>query len=439
MKILQKYKNQILSTSLLLTMLILSIFVNKNDQIISHEINAADTAWTITATALVLLMTPGLAFFYGGMVSKKNVLSTMMQSFVCMSLVTILWMIVGFSLCFGDSIFGIFGNPTQYFMMSGVLQSAPWSLAPTIPFLAFALFQLKFAVITPALITGAFAGRVRFLPYLLFVALFSLLIYAPLAHATWHPDGILLKLGVLDFAGGTVVHMSAGIAALTCAIYLKRRDVLDTSPARISYVLIGTGLLWFGWIGFNGGSAFAANTLAVMALSTTAAASASSAFTWIFLEIFKARKPTSLGLSIGAVVGLVAITPAAGFVSIPHAIAIGIISSMVSFFMVEWRTRSNIDDTLDVFPCHGVGGIVGMILTGVFADKNINTTISVNGLFFGENKLFLTQLAATLVVSVFIFVATWLLLEFVNKISPLRASLEEEQIGLDITQHGERL
>jgi Amt family ammonium transporter len=233
--------------------------------------------------------------------------------------------------------------------------------------------------------------------------------------------------------------MSAGIAALTCAIYLKRRDVLDTSPARISYVLIGTGLLWFGWIGFNGGSAFAANTLAVMALSTTAAASASSAFTWIFLEIFKARKPTSLGLSIGAVVGLVAITPAAGFVSIPHAIAIGIISSMVSFFMVEWRTRSNIDDTLDVFPCHGVGGIVGMILTGVFADKNINTTISVNGLFFGENKLFLTQLAATLVVSVFIFVATWLLLEFVNKISPLRASLEEEQIGLDITQHGERL
>lgn len=433
-----KNKLAIFSTLALVIISGLCLLLGNVDKIPIFETSAADTAWIITATALVLLMTPGLAFFYGGMVSKKNVLSTMMQSFICMSIITIIWMIFGFSLCFGNSIGGFIGDPRQFFMMDGVLSSSPWSLAPTIPLIAFALFQLKFAVITPALITGAFAGRVRFLPYLLFLTLFFIFVYAPLAHATWHPDGILFKMGVLDFAGGTVVHMSAGIAALACAIYLKSRNIIETTPARISYVLIGTGLLWFGWVGFNGGSAFAANTLSVIALATTSAASAASAFTWIFFEMIRGKKPSSLGLAIGAVVGLVAITPAAGYVSIPHAIVIGIVSSLISAMMVEWRTRTNLDDTLDVFPCHGIGGLVGMILTGVFASNNINPAIA-NGLIYGETSLFKTQLLGCVIAMTYIFVMTWILLFITNKISRLRASEQEELVGLDISQHDEKL
>lgn len=404
------------------------------------KIDTADTAWMLTSTALVLIMTPGLAFFYGGMVNKKNVISTMLQSFICMSIITVIWMIFGFSLVFGDSIFGFIGNPFTYFMMKDMLGNATWKMAPTIPLLLFVMYQLKFAIITPALITGAFAERIRFNSYLVFICLFFIFIYAPLAHSTWHPDGILAKMGVLDFAGGTVVHMSAGWAALASALFLKRRNEPNHAPARITYVMIGTGLLWFGWFGFNAGSAFGANALAVTAMATTSSASAAAAITWIFFDMFRGKKPSAMGACIGAVVGLVAVTPAAGFVSIPHSLAIGIISALVSNLVVEWRTRTSIDDTLDVFPCHGVGGMVGMLLTGVFAHHNVNQgNVTGNGLFFGETHLFIVQFLAMIGVSIFAFFGSLLLLKLTDLILPLRVSAEEESIGLDISQHGEKL
>ncbi|QKJ29123.1 ammonium transporter [Mucilaginibacter mali] len=403
-------------------------------------INAADTAWMLTATALVLIMTPGLAFFYGGMVNKKNVISTMLQSIICMVIVTVMWVVFGFSLAFGNSIGGFIGDPRTFFMLKGMLGDSTWRMAPTIPILLFAMYQLKFAIITPALITGAFAERINFKSYVIFLCLFSIFIFSPLAHATWHPDGFLAKLGVLDFAGGTVVHMSAGWAALASALYLKKRNESTHSPARITYVMIGTGLLWFGWFGFNAGSAFGATPLAVTALATSMAASAAAGITWIFFDTVRGRKPSAMGTCIGAVVGLVAITPAAGFVSVPHSLAIGIISAIVSNLVVEWRTRTAIDDTLDVFPCHGVGGMVGMLLTGVFAHKNINAAnITGNGLFFGETHLFLVQLGALIGVSLFAFFGSMLLLKVTDMIQPLRVTKEEETLGLDISQHGEKL
>src|ERR1700748_2105970 len=402
--------------------------------------NTGDIAWMLMSTALVLIMTPGLAFFYGGMVSKKNVISTMLQSIICMVIITVMWGIFGFSLAFGDSIHGIIGDPRTYFMMKGMLGNATWKLAPTIPLLLFAMYQLKFAIITPALITGAFAERIRFNSYIIFLCLFSIFIFSPLAHATWHPDGILNKLGVLDFAGGTVVHMSAGWAALASALYLKRRNEPNHAPARITYVMIGTGLLWFGWFGFNAGSAFAANHLAVTALATSTTASAAAGLTWIFFDMLLGKKPSAMGTCIGAVVGLVAITPAAGYVSVPHSLAIGIISAIVSNLVVEWRTRTSIDDTLDVFPCHGVGGMVGMLLTGVFANRNVNAgNLTGNGLFFGETHLFYVQCMALVVVSIYAFFGSLLLLKITDMISPLRVSKEDEETGLDISQHGERL
>jgi Amt family ammonium transporter len=402
--------------------------------------NTGDIAWMLMSTALVLIMTPGLAFFYGGMVNKKNVISTMLQSIVCMVIITVMWGIFGFSLAFGESFHGVIGNPSTYFMMKGMLGNSTWKLAPTIPLLLFAMYQLKFAIITPALITGAFAGRIRFNSYIIFLCLFAIFIFSPLAHATWHPDGLLSKLGVLDFAGGTVVHMSAGWAALACALYLKKRNDSNHTPARITYVMIGTGLLWFGWFGFNAGSAFGANQLAVTALATSTSASAAAGLTWIFFDMLKGRKPSAMGTCIGAVVGLVAITPAAGYVSIPHSLAIGIISAVVSNLVVEWRTRTSIDDTLDVFPCHGVGGMVGMLLTGVFANVNVNAgNTTGNGLFFGETHLFFVQCIALVVVSIYAFFGSLLLLKITDMISPLRVSAEDEEIGLDISQHGERL
>ncbi len=405
-----------------------------------NKIDSGDTAWMLTATALVLIMTPGLAFFYGGMVRKKNVLSTMMQSFVCMGVITIIWVIFGFSLAFGDDVNGVIGNPGTFFMMKGMLGNATWKLAPTIPLVLFAMFQLKFAVITPALITGAFAERIRFNSYLIFLCLFMICIYAPLAHSTWHPDGLMFKAGVLDFAGGTVVHMSAGWAALASAIYLKQRHVQVHQPARISYVLLGTGLLWFGWFGFNAGSALSSGDLAATALATTTTASAAAAISWIFFDILRGKKPSVMGGCIGAVVGLVAITPAAGFVTIPNSLAIGIVAAIVSNLVVIWRSRTSIDDTLDVFPCHGVGGMVGMLLTGVFAHQNVNAgNTTGNGLFYGETHLFLVHLMALVAVSVFAFFGSLLLLKITDLISPLRVSAADEIAGLDVSQHGEEL
>ncbi|SUJ30967.1 Ammonia transporter [Sphingobacterium spiritivorum] len=301
------------------------------------------------------------------------------------------------------------------------------------------MFQLKFAIITPALITGAFAERVRFNSFMVFIILFSIFIYMPLAHATWHPEGILAKFGVLDFAGGTVVHMSAGWAALASAVYLKGRKTPTHSPARISYVILGTALLWFGWFGFNAGSAGAANGLAAYAFATTTTASAVAAIAWIFVDIIRGKKPSAMGACIGAVVGLVAITPAAGFVSIPHSIVIGLVAALVSNLVVFLRSKTSIDDTLDVFPCHGVGGMVGMVLTGVFANSNVNSVVTVNGLYFGETGLFLAHVVALIAVSLFAFFGSLLLIKITDLITPLRVHEEEEKLGLDITQHDEEL
>ena len=345
----------------------------------------------LTASALVLLMTPGLSFFYGGMVSLKNVVSTMLQSVVALGVISLVWLTVGFSLAFGDSLggFGLLGNPLTFLMFDGVGEATNPALSPTIPLMLFAFFQLKFAIITPALITGSFAERVRFSSYLLFIVLFSLFIYAPLAHWTWHPDGFLKKWGVLDFAGGTVVHMSAGWAALAGALILGRRKTHlsneTTSPANVPFVILGTGMLWFGWFGFNAGSAVAANGTAAMAFATTNTASAAAMLGWMFFDWMRGRKPSALGACIGAVVGLVAITPAAGYVTIRESIFIGVFASVVSNLAAHWKSKSTLDDTLDVFPCHGLGGMVGMLLTGVFA-KDV-------GLTSGKTHTFLVHLA----------------------------------------------
>lgn len=432
----------------LITLLVLSVFsihfITESSTLGAHvvelKLDTGDTAWMIVATALVLLMTPGLGFFYGGMVGKKNVISTMLQSYMAMIIVTVLWVIIGFGLCFGPSIGGLIGDPSSNLFFNGVSPNTAWELAPTIPMILFALFQAKFAIITPALITGAFAERVRFWAYLLFMVLFILVIYSPLCHMTWHPDGMFFKWGVLDFAGGTVVHMSAGWAALAGAMFLGKRKVQKTTPARITYVLLGTGLLWFGWFGFNAGSAVGAGSLAAQALGTTTVAAAAAAMGWVFLDKIMGHKLSAMGASIGAVVGLVAITPAAGFVSIPHAIAIGIIASIVSNLVVSKFPKGKIDDALDVFACHGVGGMVGMLLTGVFASKSVNSIVGDNqGLIFGDATLFLTQLKALVIVSIFAFTASYVLFFIVNKITPLRVTEEREELGLDISQHGEFL
>jgi len=430
------------------TLIALSVFCLFSEKITSSfastgettpEFNNSDIAWMLTSSALVLIMTPGLGFFYGGMVRKKNVISTILQSFISMSIITVIWIIVGFSLSFGESYHGIIGNPLNYLFFNNVDTKSAWSLAPTIPLMLFAVFQMKFAIITPALISGALAERVRFWSYLLFITLFSLIIYPPLAHATWHPNGVLFKYGVLDFAGGSVVHMSAGWAALAGAIFLKGRKEAIHNPSRITYVILGTALLWFGWFGFNAGSAFGANNLAIQSFTNTTVASAAAAMSWGFIEKIKGRKLSAMGVSIGAVVGLVAITPAAGYVSVSHSIVIGIIAVVVSSFVVDLRGKTKIDDTLDVFPCHGVGGMTGMLLTGVFANPTINPNITEAGLFFGETSLFIKHVIALIAVSCFAFGGSYFLLFLTNKITPLRVKEEDEEEGLDKSQHGESL
>lgn len=397
-----------------------------------------DVAWMLTSAGLVMLMTPGLAFFYGGMVSFKNILSTMMQSFVALGVVSIIWVVVGFSLSFGESLggegTGLIGNPLTYWMFNNVGGLTNAALSPTIPLALFAFFQLKFAIITPALITGAFAERIRFSAFLLFIVLFTLFIYCPLAHWTWHPNGFLRQMGVLDFAGGTVVHISAGFAALAGALLLGKRNSysLDGShePANVPFVLLGTGMLWFGWFGFNAGSALAANELATTAFVNTNTASAAAMLGWIFFDGMHGKKASATGACIGAVVGLVAITPAAGFVNVGQSIFIGFVSSIVSNVAVHFKSRYSLDDTLDVFPCHGLGGIVGMILTGVFA-KDV-------GLIYGHTQTFLNHLIALVGVSIFTFGGSYLLYKLVSVFIPLRVSAEEEEQGLDISQHGEQ-
>lgn len=416
---------------ILFVLVLLSLSAAQGYTELSSSINAGDTAWMLVSSAFVLLMTPGLSFFYGGMVNKKNIISTMLQSFIALGVISVLWVIVGFSLAFGESFGGIIGNPMTYFAFHNVGTEANPNFAGTIPFLLFALFQLKFAIITPALITGSFAGRVRFRSYILFMVLFSIFIYSPLAHMTWHPDGLLRKWGVLDFAGGTVVHMSAGFAALAGAVFLGKRRETFHEPANVPYVILGTGLLWFGWFGFNAGSALGASADAVIAFANTNIASATAMITWVFYERMLGRKMSAVGACIGAVVGLVAITPAAGFVNIGQSMFIGFFAALVSNWAIYLKDKTGIDDTLDVFPSHGIGGIIGMLLTGVFASDV--------GLIYGEWITFMYHLLTLAIVTVFCFGGSYLLYMIVDRIIPIRVRVDQEAVGLDLSQHGEKI
>tara|TARA_B110000971_G_C20010680_1_gene501378 strand:+ start:261 stop:1559 length:1299 start_codon:yes stop_codon:yes gene_type:complete len=418
---------------LVLGLIVLVILIGNNsyDYIADSTllIDSGDTAWMIVSCALVLLMTPGLAFFYGGMVNIKSIISTMFQSFVALGVVSVVWVFIGFSLAFGDSLYGIIGNPFTYMNFKNVTLNPNVNFGSTIPFLLFALFQLKFAIITPAIISGSFAERIRFRSYILFMLLFTIFIYSPLAHMTWHPDGLFRTWGVLDFAGGTVVHMSAGLAAFTGAIFLGQRKKIIEKPANIPFVILGTGMLWFGWFGFNAGSALGANFDAVVAFANTSLASATSMITWIFYDRFSNRKMSSIGACIGAIVGLVAITPAAGFVTLGQSIFIGFIAAVVSNIAVKLNKKSKVDDTLDVFATHGIGGIVGMILTAVFANEV--------GLIYGETITFMYHIITIIITTVFTLLMSYLLFKLVDLIIPLRVREDQEERGLDASQHGE--
>ena len=439
-------KRWITSFAIICFIAIASLFwENKNELqanfLTADAINYADVAWLLTSSSFVLLMTPGLSFFYGGMVGKKNVISTMLQSFISLGVVSLLWIVVGFSLAFGESLgfeiegkhYGIIGNPFDFMFFDNVGSLPHKQLASTIPFVLFALFQMKFAVITPAIITGSFAERVRFISYLLFICLFTLFIYTPLCHMVWHPNGLLGSyFGVKDFAGGTVVHMSAGFAALAGVLVLGKRKNSEHIPTNIPFVLLGTGMLWFGWFGFNAGSALAANGTAAIAFATTTVASASAMLTWIFFDRLNGRKVSALGACIGAVVGLVAITPAAGFISIPKSIFFGFIAAIVSNKMLYWNKLKAIDDTLDVFACHGVGGIMGMILTAIFAEGENASLLHGGWSVFGHH------MTALGLVSLFTFLGSLILYKVTNWFIPLRVSEESERIGLDLSQHNEK-
>jgi Amt family ammonium transporter len=424
--------------AVLVLLAILALFIPLLPNFDEGKYSAPDIAFVLIAAALVFLMTPGLAFFYGGMVHRKNVLSTMIKSVVAAGVITVLWIVVGFSLAFGDTIGGFIGSPTTFLFFQGVNSGPAWG---TIPLSLFAVFQLMFAIITPGLVVGAVAERIKFTSYILFIVLFAIFVYSPLAHWTWHSAGFLFKMGVLDFAGGTVVHISAGMAALAGALVLKRRkshlEHAEVPPANIPYVLIGTGLLWFGWFGFNAGSALGANTLAVSAFLTTNTAAGAAGLSWMFFDVARGKKPSVLGFCIGAVVGLVAITPGAGFVSIPSSIFIGVFAAVVSNLVVSWKQKTSLDDTLDVFPCHGVGGIVGMLLTGVFATKTVNAA-GADGLLYGNPAFFLTQLKGAVIVVIFSFVMSFVIFKLINLVQPIRVSAEEEEEGLDASQHNEK-
>nr|WP_320038189.1 ammonium transporter [uncultured Bacteroides sp.] len=393
------------------------------------KVNYTDVTWILTATIFVLMMTPGLSFFYGGMVRQKNVISTILQSFIAMGVISVLWVVFGFSLAFGNDIGGFVGNPATFFMFNGVGAKTNALLSPTIPLALYALFQMKFAIITPSLITGSFAERVRFSAYMVFMILFCIFVYCPLAHWTWHPDGFLRQLGVVDFAGGIVVHASSGVAAFTGAIFLGRRCDRggDRTPANIALVILGASMLWLGWFGFNAGSSLAANGVAVKAFLNTNTASATAMLAWVFFDSLRGRKPSAMGAAIGAVVGMVAITPSAGYVTVGQSMFIALITTIVCNVAVHWKNYNSVDDALDVFPTHGVGGITGTILTGVF----------VNGLVAGNIHVFLIHLLAVVIVCVYTFVVTYALYWITDRMIPMRVSVKSEHIGLDISQHDE--
>lgn len=401
--------------------------------------NTGDTAFMLIATALVFFMTPGLAFFYGGLVRRKNVCNTMMACVAIMGLSVVLWTLFGYSLAFGGNHGGIIGD-FRWIALNGVgWEAGPY--ADTIQHLVFCAFQMMFAMITPALITGSLVGRMKFKALFLFVTLWSFVVYYPLAHMVWGEGGLLAEIGSVDFAGGDVVHISSGISALVLAIILGRRRGYEQVTYRIHnipFVVLGASLLWFGWFGFNAGSALAADGLAAHAFMTSAISAAAALLSWMFIDVVKEGKPTLVGASTGLVVGLVAITPGAGFVPIWSAFIIGALVSPICYFGVALiKKKLKIDDALDAFGCHGIGGIWGGIATGIFAQKSINSTAKWDGLVFGDYRLFLAQLEGILITIVIAVVGTLLCVAVVRIFTPLRVSLKEEQLGLDVTQHGE--
>lgn len=401
-------------------------------------INAGDTAWVIVATTLVLMMTPALAFFYGGMVRRKNVLSTLNLSFITMALISIQWVLFGYSLAFGTTQGGLWGA-LNFAGFNGVGEAANADYAPTIPHIAFAAYQMMFAIITPALITGAFVERVRFRGFLIFTLLWATLVYDPVAHWVWGVGGMLRGLGALDFAGGTVVHVTAGFSALAFALVIGARRGFSRAPmepSNIPFTVLGAGLLWVGWFGFNGGSALASNGLAVRAVVTTNTAAAAAGLVWMFLS-WHDKKPSVLGIVTGAVVGLVAITPAAGFVTPLAAIAIGGLAAPISYYMIKLRQRVGLDESLDVFACHGMGGTFGALATGVFATKAVNAAGS-DGLLYGNPHQLWVQFLSVLASAVIAFVVTVVLAKILAATIGLRVSPDEEEVGLDISEHGER-
>jgi Amt family ammonium transporter len=405
----------------------------------SPAINAGDTTWVLVSAALVMLMTPGLAFFYGGLVREKNVLGTLMHSFVVIAIASLLWVVVGYSLAFGPDHWGIIGGLDWAFLRH-VGQAPNPDYSSTIPHEAFMVFQMMFAVITPALITGAFAERAKFSTFLLFMGAWSLLVYAPIAHWVWAPGGWLRELGALDFAGGTVVHVNAGIAALVAAIMYGRRleygkEALE--PHDISMMMLGVGLLWFGWFGFNAGSALAANGLAVNAFIVTHVSATAGALTWLLLGWWQTRKASVLGVGAGAVAGLAAITPASGFVDVGPAIAIGVGAGVFCYVAVQMRHRLHLDDSLDVVGVHGVGGAWGTIATGLFAAVAVNAS-GADGLLNGNPGQLGAQFAAVAVTIAYSLAGTLIILRVLDWIMGLRVSEEEEKMGLDLSQHGER-
>ncbi|HTV24479.1 MAG TPA: ammonium transporter [Polyangiaceae bacterium] len=404
-----------------------------------NESNAADTAWILFATALVLLMTPGLALFYGGMVRGKNVLSTFMHSFFALGLMTLQWIVVGYSLAYAPDIGGGIIGGFDHVLLDGV-GLAPSAVAPNIPHLAFMAFQMMFAIITPALISGAFAERLRFSTYCVFIVLWGTLVYDPICHWVWGPQGWLAERGMLDFAGGTVVHLSAGVSALVFALVLGRR-LAPTPPHNLPLTLVGAGLLWFGWFGFNAGSALAANERAVLALVNTHAAAAAAAVSWASVEWIRQRKPTALGVASGLVAGLVAITPAAGFVSPLGALAIGALTGPVCFFAVLMKSRLGYDDSLDAFGIHGVGGALGAVLTGVFASAAWNSppdaASGIHGLLEGNSAVLVEQLSGVMLCAAYSAIVTWVILKVLDGLIGLRVPEDAEREGLDVSLHGE--
>ncbi len=401
--------------------------------------NTGDTAWVLTSVALVLLMTPGLAFFYGGLVRRKNILSILMQCFMMICLITIQWVVIGYSLSFGPDIKGLIGS-LDWMGLKGVGQEPNADYAATIPHLAFMAFQAMFAIITPALILGAFAERMKFSAFCLFSLIWATLVYNPVCHWVWAVGGFIRNWGALDFAGGTVVHINAGIAALVCALVLGRRKGYPNKlspPHNLPFAVLGAGLLWFGWFGFNAGSALGANGLAANALVTTQIAAAAAGLTWALLDWKINNHATMLGMITGAVAGLVAITPAAGFVSPLDAIWIGLGVAVICYFFVAIvKVKFGYDDSLDAFGVHGIGGIWGALATGLWANKEINSAGN-NGLFYGNPELLLIQAKAVLVTVVYSFVVTWVILKLVDVVVGLRVQEQEERIGLDLTQHRE--